>query len=323
MNKEENIKNIFQEINTQNTKIIEILDDNYDRGYISFLGEILLGEENNPCLNDSGQENKSINKTNKANFVLKMWKQGFSNSKDLSFWNKNLLSLIINESLTEHHHNDIYYKYSSNIKELSQTNIELIYPVSKIDKYRRAEKRVVTETPEFYEKVIKPYIAKQNKENTKFIDNILHDNTEKVYFQVENKFVICKDYKYANNFYAMYFLGIVYDDSIKSLRDINSSHLDLLKMLFDARKELEKIANDMNKEKNYQSRIQAFVHYYPSFFHFHVHYVDVNLDIDSNLLGRAIDLNSIIQNVTMTSDYYQRVSLELTLKIGSEVEKLY
>lgn len=287
------------------TRIVEILDYNSERGFISLLGET-LNEENNQ----------------KENFIIKLNKQSFTNCVDPVYWDKNILNYFAENPTNLTFNNDIYYKFISEIKEFSQVNVDLIIPVLKIDKYRKTNYKVVTETYKFYRNKIIPYISSLEKSHNQFIYNILYKGTEKIYYTKEKEFVILKDYKYINS-NEMYFLGIVYDDSIKSLRDLTSKHLPLLRNLYCAKKEIEKIASELNNNKKYEDSFKVFIHYYPSFFHFHVHYSDANLDIDSTSINRAFDLNTIIQNISLIGDYYQKVDLDVCIKENSIIDKIY
>ena len=76
------------------------------------------------------------------------------------------------------------------------------------------------------------------------------------------------------------------------------------------------------KFKCKDNEIRVFVHYPPSFYYFHVHYVHVDNNVDMSIsVNRAIPLGNIIQNIKMKSNYYQLISIEHTVKVGSDLYK--
>jgi hypothetical protein len=54
----------------------------------------------------------------------------------------------------------------------------------------------------------------------------------------------------------------------------------------------------------------VFLHYYPSFYYFHVHFVHISLENPSLFINRSIELFTVIQNIKLKGDYYQTVTLE-------------
>ena len=125
--------------------------------------------------------------------------------------------------------------------------------------------------------------------------------------------LITQDYNTKDNENLLNCLGIPYNDTILSLRDLNNTHLELLKKFLKARKELAKI---YNLDKN---QIRCFIHYPPSFYYFHVHYLNVQYDSHSTSINRAIDLYSIINNIKLKHDYYQTTNLEILLQKDSKL----
>jgi len=55
------------------------------------------------------------------------------------------------------------------------------------------------------------------------------------------------------------------------------------------------------------------VHYQPTFYHFHVHYLSLDLESNSIQINRAHDLFGIIQNLKLDSDYYKKVDIKYVL----------
>ena len=59
------------------------------------------------------------------------------------------------------------------------------------------------------------------------------------------------------------------------------------------------------------NEIIAFVHYRPSFYIFHVHYMLITNDNVKNEFPRAILINDIIENIKIDKNYYQKKTFEL------------
>lgn len=69
-----------------------------------------------------------------------------------------------------------------------------------------------------------------------------------------------------------------------------------------------------------ENEIICYVHYHPSFYHLHVHYKHVSLaNSYTTSVHIAIDLLTIIQNIELFEDYYQRVDLEYILPKNNRI----
>ena len=117
---------------------------------------------------------------------------------------------------------------------LIKENVEIIYPADEtiIERNRKKQFHLFIENFDFYLKEIKPRVDKINISNSslKWIYNILFENKEELIFK-NDEFVICKDYKFTNKD-IFYYLGIPFTDKIRSLRDLNETHLPLLESFY-------------------------------------------------------------------------------------------
>lgn len=81
-------------------------------------------------------------------------------------------------------------------------------------------------------------------------------------------------------------------------------------VIFFQRENLAKIFNtDVNK-------IRAFVHYQPTFYYFHVHYLSIELESSSIQINRAHDLFGVIQNLKLDSYYYKKIDIKYVMIEG-------
>lgn len=215
------------------------------------------------------------------------------------------------EGVQEISSNDIYYWGLSVIKQHLQKNptakLNLIYPATNIHirRYDQQELHMVRETPEMYKKYVIPYIKKMTtSEMMKWVNNILYNGAEDhriVYKHLdphdEDGFLIFPDMKWDGvNLDALYLMAIVYREDIKSLRDLNSSHQEWLKKLNTT---LRTIVPACFNYSIRPDELRIFVHYHPSFYHFHVHIVNVkHPGIGEEMgQGKTVLLDDIIETL--------------------------
>ncbi|KAL3236747.1 5'-(N(7)-methyl 5'-triphosphoguanosine)-(mRNA) diphosphatase [Nakaseomyces bracarensis] len=207
--------------------------------------------------------------------------------------------------------NDIYYWGLSVIKQNLDKNptvkLNLIYPATNIHirRYDQQEFHLVTETPEMYKKYVVPYIQKMTtSEMMKWVNNILYHGAEDhriVYKHLEDKdedgFLVFPDMKWDGvNLDALYLMAIVYREDIKSLRDLRPEHQDWLNRLNST---LKTIIPACFNYAIHPDELRIFVHYHPSFYHFHVHIVNVkHPGIGEEMgSGKTVLLDDIIETL--------------------------
>jgi len=210
--------------------------------------------------------------------------------------------------------NDVFYKFDVLLdNELNNVNIEVVYPTPErlINKYRKQQINMVLETPEMYIKVTQKYIQGFEKSSLDWLYNILDRKEELDRTIVEdsdekNGFVLNTDLKYHEGHPDTYHgCALVNRRDLLSLRDLNDSHLPLLKNIY--KKGLESIEEKVGIKAKH---LRVYVHYMPTYFHLHIHFKHVSLSSDGGVsIGKAIFLHDIIDNIEMQKDYYQKKSL--------------
>lgn len=209
--------------------------------------------------------------------------------------------------------NDIYYWGLSVLKQDMKASptakLNLIWPATPvhIKKYEQQRFHLVRETPEAYKRIVKPYIdevAASGRLN--WVSNILYEGAEAervVYkdFSEDNKrdgFLILPDMKWDGlNLESLYLVAIVYRDDIKSIRDLKPSDREWLITINN------KIKTTVPACYNYTIRpdeLRIFVHYQPSYYHFHIHIVNIKHAGLGNGIstGKAILLDDIIDTLS-------------------------
>ncbi|KAF7294477.1 Scavenger mRNA decapping enzyme [Mycena kentingensis (nom. inval.)] len=127
------------------------------------------------------------------------------------------------------------------------------------------------ETPEIYQSIVVPYIASIPPERTNWVHEILSGQKEqsKILY-TSPSFIILPDMKWdLHTLSSLYLVAISRDAAIKSLRDLRTHHIPLLKSI---RREAGKVCKERWGLNTVDLRM--FIHYHPSYYHFHVHIVN-------------------------------------------------
>lgn len=249
--------------------------------------------------------------------IIQLEKSAFNIQSDTDL---NINSLIDELKLIQN--NDIYFWSLANLlQDVNSTpgaKLNLIYPATDthIKKYAHQQYHVVRETPEIYEKVVKPYIETQKGDRIQWVHNILFHGKESesaLYHDKDplNGFVLLPDMKWDRiSMDALYLMAIVQRTDISCLRDLDSTHIEFLK---DLQARILKIASE--KYEVPEDEFRVFIHYQPSYYHFHVHVVRVSHPGlgDGINAGKAVLLDDVIENLGLVPDYYKRRTLTYVL----------
>ncbi|KAH8318639.1 hypothetical protein KR074_000123 [Drosophila pseudoananassae] len=210
-------------------------------------------------------------------------------------------------------------------RDLCGVKSTVIYPATDkhIEKYSICQKYLIRETPALYEKITLPYL-KESQFSLEWVYNILEHKQEKerIVFEdtdAETGFILLPDLKWdGRNVENLYLLGIIRKHDIKSLRDLNGSHLNMLRNLRESSKKaiLERYGVNPNQ-------LRMYFHYQPSFYHLHVHINPVRNDAPGIWCEKSHMLDTVINNLELLPDYYQRATLPFVLYEGNKLLDLY
>ncbi|CAJ0961057.1 unnamed protein product, partial [Mesorhabditis belari] len=252
--------------------------------------------------------------------ILLMNKSSFQEEPD---WISSLCSAA---SLKEISRNDIFGNYDLHIPpEFNVVTSQLIFPANEKlkAKYRSEEKFVIHETPEDYRTITLGYIEKYQL-NLNWVYNVLNKEAEaeRIIYEdpnPENGFILSPDIKWdGKTVETLYVLAIIHRKGVRSVRDLTANDLPLLENIKE--KGLKTI------EENYglrRDQVRVYFHYQPSFFHLHVHFVNVRyLPAGSNVLS-AIALDDVINNITLLPDFYQKATLTFTRKKSDKLLQMF
>ncbi|KAL0958276.1 hypothetical protein HGRIS_000428 [Hohenbuehelia grisea] len=216
--------------------------------------------------------------------------------------------------------NDIYHWLLGwfGIDRERDVKINIVCPATEmhIKKYTAQEITMVHETPELYETVVKPYITAFPPSRTQWVDDILSGKSEADKALVNcPQFILIPDMKWdLTTLSALYLLAIVRDGSLRSLRDLNKGkgHWELLKKI---REEAWNVVKDRFGLE--RGRVRMFVHYQPSYYHFHVHIVHADqAGMHGMNVGQAHLLDDIIAMLELDPDEGPGIFQRITLTYG-------
>ncbi|KAL0124849.1 hypothetical protein PUN28_006601 [Cardiocondyla obscurior] len=210
--------------------------------------------------------------------------------------------------------NDIYRNYNCfPIEDQKGLQATLIYPATQahIDKYKKQEMYMIDETYELYQQVTLPYIESTSL-SLEWITNILEHKAEQeniIYEDLDkNKgFVLVTDLKWDGRIETLKLLALPFL-KIRSLRELNGSHLPLLKNIRDAGTEA------ISKKYNIPpSQLRMYFHYQPSYYYLHVHFCYLKFEAPGIFVEKAHLLSTVIRNLELMPDYYTKAVLSYVL----------
>ncbi|KAK9368370.1 HIT-like domain-containing protein [Lipomyces kononenkoae] len=226
--------------------------------------------------------------------------------------------------------NDIYRWYMATLVQDVETSpgakLSLIWPATQthIDKYSKQRRRVIRETPELYRKILVPYIDKMRGDRIQWVYNILSHKVEADRIIYENPdpqegFILLPDLKWdRTTMDSIYLVAIVHRRDIASIRDLNKSHIPWLKSVYS---EII-LAVTQAYPAISATQLRIYVHYLPSYYHFHIHVTNVEHDAgDGAAVGKAIMLSDLIARLEEMSDkVYGFVNSTFTFLLGENSE---
>ncbi|CAB60481.1 m7GpppX diphosphatase [Caenorhabditis elegans] len=277
------------------------------------------------------QEILGADSSHKSLFVLLSHPDGsqgilLANKSPFSEEKSDIEKLLATAQLQEISRNDIFGSYNIEIDpKLNLLKSQLIYPINDrlIAKYRQEEKFVIRETPELYETVTRPYIEKYQL-NLNWVYNCLEKRSEvdKIVFEDpdnENGFVLLQDIKWdGKTLENLYVLAICHRHGLKSVRDLTGDDLEMLYNMRD--KSLEAINQKYGLKTD---QIKCYFHYQPSFYHLHVHFINLKYDAPASTTMSAILLDDVINNLELNPEHYKKSTLTFTRKNGDKLMEMF
>ncbi|KAH7145775.1 HIT-like domain-containing protein [Dactylonectria estremocensis] len=214
---------------------------------------------------------------------------------------------------------------------LADLKINLIYPCTEthVKKYSKQGVRFVIETPEIYKNKIRPYmLEKREQGRLNWAFNIIEGKkeVEDVIYRTklgeagDEGFLLLPDLNWdRKTLDALHLLALVERRDIWSLRDLRKKHIPWLQHM-----KAKLIAAAVETYPSIEAdQLKLYVHYQPTYYHFHVHIVHVALEAGSTqATGKAVGLEGIIETlgVMAGSDEAGMDSISMSYTLGEASE---
>ncbi|XP_055353476.1 m7GpppX diphosphatase-like [Paramacrobiotus metropolitanus] len=223
--------------------------------------------------------------------------------------------------------NDIYHNYRTFFsREFNSVKTTLIYPATEehLEKYSRHDMHIIEETAEDYRNITLPLLVQEKRFSLKWVDNILDHKkeSERIVFEdpdKENGFILLPDLKWdAQNVETLYLIALPHKRDLHSIRELTGEHLPMLRNInAGATKAIGE------KYGLPASRIRAFFHYQPTFYHLHVHFTNIQYDAPGKNAEKAHMLTTVISNLEICSEYYKRATIPFLVGGNDMLFKIY
>ena len=171
-----------------------------------------------------------------------------------------------------------------------------------ISKLKKSAKQIVKETHEEYLDVI----MKRDIEKDKWIYNIIDGLAEQENIMYRDDFSISMPtYTWdAKNVERLHILCIPMDKQLRTIRELTKEHIPLLEHM--KKTTLEKIEQVYGLK---EGSLKIYFHYEPSTYHLHIHFVNIRYKDAGSSVEYSHDLDSVIFNLSLDSDYYRKIKL--------------
>ena len=221
---------------------------------------------------------------------------------------------------------------SSGQQQPPDLKVNLIYPstAKHIKKYSQQALRTVLETPDIYAKHVRPYMESQRAEGRlDWMYNILEGRTEQedVFFRsppsssdssANEGFLILPDLNWdRKTLMNLHVLALVERRDIWSLRDLTYSHIPWLKSM---RASILEATHNLYPSIE-PDQLKLYVHYQPTYYHFHVHVVHVMFEAGATqAVGKAFGLENLIGQLEGMGEGRGMGDVSLSYTLGEQSE---
>jgi m7GpppX diphosphatase len=223
-----------------------------------------------------------------------------------------LSALSVNETLKMTMENNEYTYYEAHSPGgTGMLGVEVINPCTwwHVAKYTKKQVVLIEETPADFTQITAPYVDALPPKKLQWLFDILDGKKEAERVLVadpdaQSGFVLVMHptMQPEDDHHSAFYLGICHARGIRSLRDLNASHLPLLENMRD-----KGYAAIEQRHGLARVDLKVFFHYQPSFFHLHVHFRALGRAANpADVGGREYLLEEVIDNITIASSYYMQ-----------------
>ena len=202
--------------------------------------------------------------------------------------------------------NDIYEKYEAT----AEVSGELII-CNDANQMKNYGRTIVKETFESY--LIR--LENRNPKKDIWIYNIINGVTEQDSILYRDKLcIVIPTYTWdSNDTSKLHILCLPTDTRLRTIRSLTSEHIPLLEHM-----KRETIQTIKNKYDLDESNLKMFFHYEPSTYHLHIHFVNIANDKVRSSVEYSHELNSVLFNLSICSDYYRIAMLNTSKEVNED-----
>ena len=197
--------------------------------------------------------------------------------------------------------NDVFEKWEAT------TTVKGEYIVcNAISKLKKCSKRIVKESYEEYLDVI----MKRDIEKDRWIYNIIDGIAEQENIMYRDEFSITiPTYTWdAKNVEKLHILCIPMDKRLRTIRELTKEDIPLLEHMKKTTLEKIEVVYGLKEES-----LKIYFHYDPSTYHIHIHFVNTVYKDAGSSVEYSHELDSVIFNLSIDSDYYRKAKLNRRL----------
>ena len=195
--------------------------------------------------------------------------------------------------------NDIFEKYEA----VAEMGGQLVV-CNDVSKLKRSSRKTKAETYENYLETLQARMPEKDQ----WIYNIIDGTAEqdKILYRDDLCIVIPTYVWDETDIEKMHVLCLPTDITIRTIRSLEAQHIPLLNHMKQMAINAIKVKYNLN-----ENELKMFFHYEPSTYHLHIHFVNlIHRDCGSSI-EYSHDLNSVLFNLSLDSDYYKKITLNV------------
>jgi len=150
------------------------------------------------------------------------------------------------------------------------------------------------------------FIEKRDIEKDRWIYNIIDGKSEQdSILYSDDQCIVIPTYVWdSNNIDKLHILCLPTDITLRCIRSLTNQHIALLEHMKKQTIDVIKNVYDLDETK-----LKIFLHYEPSTYHLHLHFVNVNSVYLNASVEHSHELNNVLFNLSICPNYYQQIVL--------------
>ena len=197
--------------------------------------------------------------------------------------------------------NDIYEKYEAK----AEISGELIV-CKDVTQMKQRVKKLVQEDYETYLQTLEKRDVKKDIWIYNIIDGI--SEQESILYRDDKCIVFINYFWDGKDIDKLQLLCMPIDRKLRCIRSLDTSHVSLLEHMKSV--SLQVIREKYGLDEEY---IRMYFHYEPSTYHLHIHFVNTASNQLHSSVEYSHELNSVIFNLKMKTDYYKIIKLNIRI----------